>query len=135
MNTMKVKRRALVGLVLPVFLATAICCSASVATAARSRAADDISGTWSGKYGGAYHGTFTLHWTESGSRLTGTIKLSATPNARTSIKGTVHGSSIRFGTVGSTAITYSGTVSGKSMSGKYQTPGGGGSWSAHETSS
>ncbi len=50
------------------------------------------------------------------------------------INGTVHGNAIRFGTVGSTAITYSGTVSGSSMSGTYQlhttsgTPGG--PWSA-----
>jgi hypothetical protein len=65
--------------------------------------------------------------------LSGTIKLS-NPNSKPSIKGTVHGSTIRFGTVGSTAITYSGSVSGKSMSGSYQTPGGGGSWSAHKTS-
>jgi hypothetical protein len=46
----------------------------------------------------------------------------------------VHGSTIRFGTVGSSAITYSGTASGKSMSGTYHTPGGGGTWSAHKTS-
>jgi hypothetical protein len=41
---------------------------------------------------------------------------------------------ISFGTVGSQAITYSGSVSGDSMSGTYkvQTPNGsvGGSWSA-----
>jgi len=65
--------------------------------------------------------------------LSGTIKLS-NPSSKPSIKGTVHGSTIRFGTVGGAAITYSGSVSGKSMSGSYQTPGGGGSWSAHETS-
>jgi hypothetical protein len=64
--------------------------------------------------------------------LTGTIKLSSA--GKTNINGTVHGSTIRFGTVGTAAITYSGSVSGKSMSGKYQTPGGGGSWSAHKTS-
>ena len=46
----------------------------------------------------------------------------------------MNGSSIQFGTVGSSAITYTGTVSGNSMSGSYQTPGGGGSWSAHKTS-
>ena len=96
-------------------------------------ASGPLSGTWSGKYGGAYHGTFTLHWTQSGSRLSGTIKLSNT-SSRPSITGTVRGSTIRFGTVGSAAITYSGSVSGKSMSGRYHTPGGGGSWSAHKTS-
>jgi hypothetical protein len=92
-----------------------------------------LSGTWSGKYSGAYHGTFTLRWTQSGSKLIGTIKLSTQPS-KLSLNGTVRGSTIRFGTVGSAAITYSGTVSGKSMSGRYHTPGGGGSWSAHKTS-
>jgi hypothetical protein len=65
--------------------------------------------------------------------LSGTITLS-NPYSKPNIKGAVHGSTIRFGTVGSAAITYSGSVSGKSMSGRYQTPGGGGPWSAHKTS-
>jgi len=130
------RRLPLLSLALPVAAAIAICCSNSIATASASKvraAAGSLSGTWSGKYGGAYHGTFILHWTQSGSRLSGTIKLS-NPSSKPSIKGTVHGSTIRFGTVGGAAITYSGSVSGKSMSGSYQTPGGGGSWSAHKTS-
>lgn len=96
-------------------------------------ASGPLSGTWSGKYSGAYHGTFTLQWTQSGSKLSGTIKLS-TQRSKLSLNGTVRGSTIRFGTVGSAAITYSGSVSGKSMSGSYRTPGGGGPWSAHKTS-
>jgi hypothetical protein len=92
-----------------------------------------LTGTWSGRYGGAYHGQFTLHWKQSGSTLSGTIKLSSL-GGTLSVNGTVHGSTIRFGTVGSAAITYTGSVSGTSMSGSYATPGGGGSWSAHETS-
>ena len=104
------------------------------ALGAELRSASGLSGTWSGKYSGAYHGTLRLQWTQSGSQLSGTIKLSTSPNSRPSIKGSVHGSTIRFGTVGSAAITYSGSVSGKSMSGRYRTPGGGGSWSAHKTS-
>ncbi len=96
-------------------------------------ASGPLSGAWSGKYNGAYHGTFTLHWTQSGSKLRGTIKLS-TQRSKLSLNGTVRGSTIRFGTVGSAAITYSGSVSGKSMSGSYHTGGGGGSWSAHKTS-
>lgn len=93
-------------------------------------ATTSLSGSWSGKYSGAYHGTFSLHWTQSRSQLRGTIKLSNT-NAPLGIKGTVHGSTIRFGTVGGPGIEYSGSASGRSMSGRYQTPGGGGSWSAH----
>jgi hypothetical protein len=46
----------------------------------------------------------------------------------------VHRNAITFGTLGSSAIVYSGSVSGKSMSGSYQTPGGSGSWSAHKIS-
>ncbi len=92
-----------------------------------------LSGAWSGQYGGAYAGTFKLHWTQSGSSLNGTIKLSA-PGGTLGVHGTLAGNSIRFGTVGSVAITYSGTVSGSSMSGSYSTPNGGGSWSASKTS-
>jgi opacity protein-like surface antigen len=92
-----------------------------------------LSGTWSGTYGGSYRGTFTLHWKQSGSQLSGTINLS-NPRSQPSITGSVHRNAITFGTVGSSAITYSGSVSGKSMSGSYQTPGGSGSWSAHKIS-
>jgi hypothetical protein len=97
-------------------------------------ASTSLSGSWSGKYSGAYKGTFTLHWTQSGSKLNGTIRLSNTRGS-VGLKGTLRGSSIRFGTVGGPAITYSGSASGRSMSGRYQTPNGGGPWSAHKTSS
>jgi hypothetical protein len=138
------RRLPLLTLALPVSAAITICCANSIATAAGSTTASasaskvraaggPLSGTWSGKYGGAYHGTFILRWIQSGSRLSGTIKLSSS-SSKTSIKGTVHRSTIRFGTVGSAAITYSGSVSGKSMSGSYNTPGGGGSWSARKIS-
>ncbi len=137
------RKLPLLSLAAPISAALVICCGSSIATAASSptagafawkvQAVGPLSGTWSGKYGGAYHGTFILHWTQSASRLSGTIKLSS-QSSKLNINGTVHGSTIRFGTVGSAAITYSGSVSGKSMSGHYQTPGGGGSWSAHKTS-
>jgi hypothetical protein len=94
-------------------------------------AGGSLTGTWSGTYRGAYHGTFTLHWTQTNSRLIGTIKLSNV--GRTNITGTVRGNTIRFGTVGNAkAITYSGSVSGTSMSGTYKAGGAGGSWSAHK---
>ena len=106
--------------------------SATAATNGRL-AGGSLTGTWSGTYRGAYHGTFTLHWTQSKSRLTGTIKLSSNVG-RTNITGTVQGRTIRFGTVGNTnAITYSGSVSGRSMSGTYKAGGAGGTWSAHKT--
>jgi hypothetical protein len=91
-----------------------------------------LSGKWSGQYSGAFTGTFTLTWQQSESKLSGTIHLSSGQSPH--INGSVNGNTIRFGTVGSTAITYSGMVSGNSMSGTYkvQTSNGsvGGQWSA-----
>jgi hypothetical protein len=106
---------------------------ATKAPASHSTAPGALSGTWSGHYSGAYSGSFTVKWKQTGSRLHGTIKLS-NPGDTLPINGTVNGSSISFGTVGSTAITYEGTVSGSSMSGSYKvhsTNGSsGGPWSA-----
>jgi hypothetical protein len=103
-------------------------------TAASTAAASvNLSGNWSGKYSGAFVGTFKLSWQQTGSKLDGTITLS-TPPQTLSLNGTVSGSQISFGTVGSEAITYSGTVSGNSMSGSYQVGGNpGGSWSASKS--
>jgi hypothetical protein len=65
-------------------------------------------------------------------RLSGSIALS-NPSGKYGISGSVHGSAITFGAVGAGA-TYTGSVSGKSMSGSYKSPQGGGKWSAHKTS-
>src|SRR5882757_5213289 len=100
---------------------------------AGQRSASGLSGTWSGSYSGTFRGTFTVQWTQSGSKLNGTIKLS-TERSKLPLTGSVRGGSITFGTVGSAAVTYSGSVSGRSMSGKYRTRAGGGSWSARKTS-
>lgn len=99
---------------------------------ASSSQSSGVSGKWSGQYSGAYSGTFKLDWNQNGSKLSGTIDLST--GGTLPVHGTVTGSSIKFGTVGGQAITYTGTVSGSSMSGTYNTPGGGGPWSAHQTS-
>jgi hypothetical protein len=98
-----------------------------------------LSGKWSGTYGGAFSGTFKLTWQQTGHNLSGTIKVSGFKNVPTSIHGTVRGDSIRFGTVGSQSITYSGSVSGPSMSGDWKILAGGksmggGSWSASKSS-
>ena len=120
------------GVVAAAIIVGQLAMTAAAATNGRL-ASRSLTGTWSGTYSGAYHGTFTLHWTQSGSRLTGTIKLSSNVG-RTNITGTVRGNTIRFGTVGNaTAITYSGSVSGTSMSGTYKAGGAGGSWRAHKT--
>jgi hypothetical protein len=105
----------------------------AAAPASSPAGAGSLTGSWSGQYSGNFSGTFSLTWTESGSKLHGTIHIS-NPDQTMPINGTVSGGSIQFGTVGSTAITYSGSVSGSSMSGTYQVGGSpGGPWSASQS--
>jgi hypothetical protein len=97
----------------------------------------DLSGTWTGQYSGPFNGTFALTWTQSGSRLYGSIELSS-PRDTLQIRGTVTGSSISVGAVG--VVTYTGTVFGSfnmSMSGSYTDNANGhtGSWSGTEIAS
>lgn len=143
-------RRRRIPLAIPVLWVAAllaICCSGTAIAAVSSsklhpsthhpkpkshRVNTLLAGTWSGRYSGAFSGTFTLHWTLSRSILSGSIMLT-NPSGKYSVGGSVHGSAITFGAVGAGA-TYKGSVSGTSMSGTYQTPQGGGSWSAHKTS-
>jgi len=103
------------------------------AVSAPKTTSSTLTGKWKGRYGGSYNGTFKLRWHQSGSHLRGHITIS-NPPSRLPINGTLHGSKISFGTVGSLAITYSGTISGDSMSGTYRVHGGnastGGPWSA-----
>jgi hypothetical protein len=110
----------------------AIACGAVTANAGTGSSSARLAGTWSGSYSGAFSGTFTIHWTQSASRLSGSITLS-NPSGKYGITGRTHDGAITFGAVGAGA-TYTGSVSGKSMSGKYKSPQGGGSWSAHKTS-
>jgi hypothetical protein len=116
---------------------TASSAATTPAASSPTATASALSGKWSGMYSGAYQGTFILNWRQSGSNLHGRITLSTHPSTLR-INGTVKGDVIRFGTVGSTAITYSGTVSGSSMSGTYQvhsaTSSVGGPWSASKSS-
>lgn len=105
---------------------------ASSTSSSAQAAGPALSGHWKGTYGGAYRGTFVLQWTQSSSKLSGTIDLSTAPGA-VPINGSVAGGRIQFGTVGSQAITYTGSVAGNSMSGRYQIAGGAGgsgTWSA-----
>lgn len=89
-----------------------------------------LAGTWSGSYSGAVSGTFTLTWTQKDSILHGSITLSR-PSGKYSIGGAVAGSAIHFGAV-SVGAKYTGTASNHSMSGRWTSPEGGGSWSAHK---
>ena len=112
----------------------AVCCSGtSIAAGTGSSTTPKLAGTWSGKYSGPYSGSFTLHWTQARSRLSGSIKLSNPPGTY-GITGSVHDGKISFGAVDAGA-TYTGTVSGRSMSGRYKSAMGVGSWSAHRVSS
>jgi hypothetical protein len=102
----------------------------AVAASSAPAAAGLLTGTWNGQYGGSYQGAFVLRWHQSGSKLGGHIHIS-NPASTLPIHGSVAGGSIQFGTVGSYVITYSGTVSGHSMSGTYKVGGAqGGNWSA-----
>jgi hypothetical protein len=105
--------------------------SATTTTSTAATSSDSgLSGKWKGTYSGTYSGTFVLDWNQSGSKLSGTIDLSTA--GRVPVNGTVDGSSIKFGTVGGSAVHYTGSVSGDSMSGSYTTAGGDGSWTAHK---
>jgi hypothetical protein len=102
-----------------------------VASKPKVHKAGTVAGAWSGKYSGPVSGTFTLHWTQTGSTLTGSITLTSPPG-KYGINGHVNGSAIQFGAVGAGA-TYTGSVSGTSMSGNWKSSIGGGTWSAHKT--
>ena len=117
----------------PAAAAPATTAPATTTPTTAAPAVSGLGGTWNGSYSGAYNGTFVLNWTQTGSSLLGTIKLSS-PLVSLSINGSVTGSTIQFGTVGG-AVSYTGTISGSSMSGKYQVgtdASKGGSWSASQ---
>src|SRR5690348_426911 len=77
----------------------AVVCSVSAASAANHPTRTlNLGGKWSGTYSGAVSGSFTLQWTQSNSRLTGTITLSR-PHGTYRIGGLVRGDAISFGAV------------------------------------
>ena len=121
--------RRLPALWIAAVLALACC---GTALAAASASSSRLAGTWKGRYGGAVSGHFTLRWKQTGSRLHGTITLSR-PSGTYGIGGSVTAGKIKFGAV-SVGAKYKGTVRGKSMSGTWTSPEGGGSWSATKTS-
>ena len=109
---------------------TALAASSSTSqTAAKS----GLAGKWKGHYSGAFSGHFTIHWQQTGSQLQGYIKLS-NPKGKYSISGSVNSrGKIKFGAV-SVGAKYSGELQGDSMSGRWTSPQGGGSWSASKAS-
>ena len=137
MHVHPVRRSILIAASVLSVAAVVALCTTAIAAAGSSKAkrpihrASTLAGAWSGRYGGAFSGTFVLHWKQTGAILTGTIVLS-NPNGTYGISGSVHNGAIKFGAV-DVGAKYTGTVSGKSMSGSYTSPQGGGSWSAHKT--
>ena len=95
------------------------------------RSTGSLSGTWSGQYGGAFNGTFSLTWQQTGTALSGNIKLSA-PAISLGDQWHRAGQRHSFRHRGRSRGHHTGTVAGNgnSMSGTYQTAGQDGSWSA-----
>jgi hypothetical protein len=115
--------------------ALALACSGTALAAARGTSVhhppkpkSKLAGKWTGSYGGAVSGHFTIHWKQNGSKLAGTITLS-NPSGKYGIGGSVKKGKIKFGAV-SVGAKYKGTFKGTSMSGTWTSPEGGGSWSA-----
>ena len=90
-----------------------------------------LAGTWTGSYSGAVSGNFTIHWKQRGSGLYGHINLS-NPSGTYGISGSVKKGKIKFGAV-SVGAKYKGTLKGRSMSGTWTSPRGGGSWNASKS--
>ena len=114
-----------------------VCCGTALAAQSSSRSHTAIQvklgGKWKGTYSGAVSGHFTIHWTQTGTTLHGTIKLS-TPSGTYAIDGGVRGKKIKFGAV-TVGAKYKGQLHGTTrMSGTWTSGNGGGSWSAHKVS-
>ena len=93
-----------------------------------------LGGIWTGSYtGGKFSGNFTLNWTQTGTKLDGSLKLSD-PSGTYNCTGSINGSSVQFGAV-SVGATYTGSVSsdGKSMSGNWKSPVDSGGWHASKS--
>jgi hypothetical protein len=115
---------------LAALLALASCSTALAAAGTKHhRPKSQLAGKWKGHYSGAVSGHFTIHWTQTGRKLSGTIKLS-NPSGKYAIDGSVRAhKKLKFGAVG-VGAKYKGSWSGTTMSGTWTSPQGGGSWSA-----
>lgn len=110
----------------------------AAASATTSPTATGLTGAWPGEWQNttpdASRGTFRIQWTQSGSALSGTITITGTPCLTGgSINGSLSGSALNFGVVtGQSQVSYTGTVSGNTMSGTYTTSCGNaqGTWKA-----
>ncbi len=87
----------------------------------------NLSGTWAGLCTGPFNGFCSLTWTQTAHALDGTFVVSSPPD-NLHISGNLTGSTISFGAGG--VATFTGTVSGSTMSGSYTDIANGktGSW-------
>ena len=135
MTNVQPLRRGITAVWIAALLALA-CSGAALAGSAstsHAAAASGLAGKWTGHYGGAVSGHFTIHWKKTGSMLHGRITLSR-PQGTYGISGSVgRGGKIKFGAV-SVGAKYKGKVDGTSMSGTWTSPQGGGTWSASKAS-
>ena len=86
-----------------------------------------LAGTWTGSWESeapGVSGTFTMKIEQTGSGFTGTIAIADTPCVSNgSVIGSVDGDTINFGAVeAENEVAFSGSISGDSMSGTYQSP-------------
>lgn len=116
---------------------TTVAATPTTAVASGTATIDDLTGRWAGEFQATAptvsNGTFTLEFGGSAPNYTGTIVLAGLCEPSCPITANVAGNAISFGSVGAQAVTYSGTISGNSMSGSYQvgTAGDGeGTWKA-----
>jgi hypothetical protein len=136
MIDVKPLRRRLPALWIAALLALA-CCGTALAAAGKHhhpKPKSKLAGKWKGSYSGAVSGHFTIHWTQSGRKLSGTIKLS-NPSGKYAIDGSLRAHhKLKFGAV-TVGAKYKGTWNGSTgMSGTWTSPEGGGSWSASKSS-
>ena len=99
----------------------------STPTAPQASPSLNLSGTWAGLCTGPFNGFCSLTWTRTAHALDGTFMLSSPPE-NLHISGNLTGSTISFGAGG--VATFTGTVSGSTMSGSYTDIANGktGSW-------
>ena len=103
----------------------AIVCSDVSSAAGTSASNAKLGGTWAGSYSGSYTGTFTIRWRQKSSWcLSRARSRSRVRTGRTASREMFEAPPISFGAVGAGA-TYTGSVSGSSMSGHYPTGDGG----------
>ena len=101
-------------------------------TAAQTPLSVDLSGTWAGECTGPFNGFCSLTWTQTAHALDGTFMLSSPPDTL-HISGNLTGSTISFGAVG--VVTFTGTLSGSTLSGSYTDIANGktGSWTVTQS--